>query len=117
MMRRRPSARQRPGSLENRESHEKRSLLRMEARTASLAAEGGVEAVAGEAVSVKKVASGKVRRAAHRPRRASLQIPSVPRAKPARSRMGVGALLPRPLRTTNGSSGRSAKANLPTPYR
>jgi hypothetical protein len=89
----------------------------MAARTAGLAAEGGVEAVVGEAVSVRKGASGKVRRAAHSPRRANLEMPFVPRAKPVRSRMGVGALSPRALHIMSGSSGRSAKANLPTPYR
>ena len=89
----------------------------MAARTAGLAAEGGVEAVVGEAVSVRRAASGKVRRAAHRPRRANLEMQLVPRAKPVRSKMAVGALPPKPLRTMSGSSGRSAKANLPTPYR
>ena len=45
----------------------KRSALRMAARTAGLAAEGGVAAGVGEAVSVRKAASGRVRRAATPP--------------------------------------------------
>ena len=65
----------------------------MAARTAGLAAEGGVEAVVGEAVSVRKAASGRVRRAAHRPRRANLEMPSVPRAKSTRSRTAMDVLL------------------------
>jgi hypothetical protein len=64
-----PGKRESPGKLG---SPEKRNPLRMAARTAGLAAEGGGEAVAGEAVNVRKAASGKVRRAAHSPRRASL---------------------------------------------
>ena len=116
-MRRSLSARPRPESPGKRGSPEKRNPLRMAARTAGLAAEGGVEAVVGEAVSVRKAASGRVRRAAHRPRRANLEMPFVPRAKSTRSRTAMDVLLPRPLRTMSGSSGRSAKANLPTPYR
>ena len=116
-MRRSLSARPRPESPGKRGSPEKRNPLRMAARTAGLAAEGGVEAVVGEAVSVRKAASGRVRRAAHRPRRANLEMPFVPRVKSTRSRTAMDVLLPRPLRTMSGSSGRSAKANLPTPYR
>jgi hypothetical protein len=117
MMRRSLSARPRPESPGKRGSPEKRNPLRMAARTAGLAAEGGVEAVVGEAVSVRKAASGRVRRAAHRPRRANLEMPFVPRVKATRSRTAMDVLLPRPLRTMSGPSGRSAKANLPTPYR
>jgi hypothetical protein len=117
------SARPHPGNPERRVSPgkrgslEKRNPLRMAARTAGLAAEGGVEAVAGEAVSVRKAASGRVRRAAHRPRRANLEMLFVPRAKSTRSRTAMDVLPPRLLRTMSGWSGRSAKANLPTPYR
>jgi hypothetical protein len=123
MMRRSLSARPLPGDPERRESPEKRGSpekrnpLRMAARTAGLAAEDGVEAVVGEAVSVRKAASGKVRRAAHRQRRATNPMPFVPRVNSTRSRTAMDVLPPRPLRTMSGSSDRSAKANLPTPYR
>ena len=74
------SARPRPGSRERRESPERRNPPRMAARTASPAAEGGAEDVAAEVkVSVRKVASGKARRVAPRPRRATLAMRSVPR--------------------------------------
>ena len=99
-----------------RGSPERRNPLRMAARTASLAAEGVVEAVAAE-VSVRKVASGKVRRAALRPKRATMAMPPTPKAKPTRSRTAMDVPSPTPLCTRNGSSGRRARANQPTPYR
>jgi hypothetical protein len=117
-MRRRKSAKPRPGSLESRERLGRRKPPRMAARTANLAAGGVGEDVAAEVrVSVRKAASGRARRAAPCQRLATLTMPSAPKAKPARSRTGMDVQPQRLLRGMSGLSSRREKANPPTSYR